>query len=233
MRKRAWVLAALSALMIPSASMACGNSYYHRVEPRVKAIQDAEGLLQAGQVRPAAENVLRIYPRIASKNGSEPLESRARAVMALAVVRNGGRWPVEAAPKDRPDDPAIWAVRQLRAADQKASSIPRTQSDLAEALGAVPDGAKEATKILEGLAEKKVIPSAHAWATLARLRKAQGNENAGWAALAECRKRARYNGVCRMQPPQPGAAAKNGAGGSGKSSGAQQAPAKKAPPKSA
>ncbi len=228
MHKKAWVLvAALSAAIVPSASMACGNSYYHRVDPRVRAVQEAESLLLVGQVRPAAERVLSVYPRVATEVGSGSLPSRASTVMALAVVRNGGVWPVDVDRDQRPDQPAVWAVDRLRLAD-KGGTTPRTQSDLAEALAALPQGQKEASTILEALASKKVIPSAHAWATLARLRQARGEQNAGWAALAECRKLARYNGVCRMQPPSPGVAAKGD-----QSSGSKSAPAKKPPPKSA
>ena len=205
---------ALVCLTLSGNTLACGNSYYHRVHPQVAAMQQAEKHLDVGRIAEAAAIVLGLFSKISEAKGTDlELEARARRIVALATVRNGGHWPVSEAGAQAPAEPLTWAVQQLRAAAERSGMQPRAQSDLGEALALTPSGTEEASTILEKLAGKMLITSPHAWAALARVRKAKGDTNGGWGALAECRKKALYNGTCSLEAPKKGGAVKKALGG--------------------
>jgi hypothetical protein len=74
---------------------------------------------------------------------------------------------------------------------------PDRLADLGEALASVADHREEATRMLEYLAERDLMTSAHGWAALARLRRASGNAAGADGALARCRTRTKIQSVCR------------------------------------
>jgi predicted Zn-dependent protease len=209
----AFVLPATFALQ---DAHACGMSV--RMEPTpqrptpVQEIARGEKALEGGQNLTAATAVLQTFPRIRTATaGANPLETRALRVFALAVVRSDGQVDEKKAhvasangndwtPKSNLD----WAVQSLREIDAKRPNDPTVQADLGEALSKTESGQAEALKILQGLAQKDLMGSPHAYAALARLRTSSGDLAGAEAAIKRCEEMSKSPGVCKPVTPQTG-----------------------------
>ncbi|MBX3202702.1 MAG: hypothetical protein KF894_31540 [Labilithrix sp.] len=210
------VPAALAVTYAPDAN-ACGMSI--RMDPRpqrptpVQSIANAEKALENGQNLAAAKAVLTNFPKVrAATAGANPLETRALRVFALAVVRSNGAVTEKSAGHPSggsewtPTANLEWAVQSIREIDAKRPNDPTVQADLGEALSKLPRGQKESMTILQGLAQKDLMGSPHAYAALARLRSEQGDAAGAQAAIKRCEEMSKTPGVCK--PSTKPAAAK-------------------------
>lgn len=225
------VLALVPALFVAATAVqegraqACGSAI--RLDPTpqrpspVQEIARAEKALEGGQGLAAAQAVLGTFPRIRTATaGANPLETRALRVFALAVVRSEGSVDEKKARVASANGvdwtPAAnleWAVQSLREVDQKRPNDPTVQADLGEALSKTTAGQAEALKILQGLAQKDLMGSPHAYAALAKLRTQSGDSAGAEAALKRCEEMSKTPGVCKPAAPsapsaKPSAAAK-------------------------
>jgi Flp pilus assembly protein TadD len=202
-------------VLCPIDARACGMSV--RMEPTpqrptpVQEIARSEKALESGQHLQAATAILQTFPRIRSATaGQSPLETRALRVFALAVVRSEGAVDEKKARVASangvdwsPRTNLAWAVQALREIDQKRPNDPTVQADLGEALSRTPTPAAqaEALTILQGLAQRDLMGSPHAYAALARLRIERGDPTGAEAALKRCEEMSKTPGVCRPAAP--------------------------------
>jgi hypothetical protein len=160
----------------------------------VQEIARAEKALEAGQSLTAISAVLSTFPGIRSVSaGASPLESRALRVFALALVRSDGAFdekrvhvPSANGLDWSPTTNIAWAVQALREIDETRPNDPTVQADLGEALTKTTSGQPEALKLLQGLAQKDLMGSPHAYAALAKLRTQTGDAAGAEAAIRRC-----------------------------------------------
>ncbi|HVJ89667.1 MAG TPA: hypothetical protein VM580_07665 [Labilithrix sp.] len=207
---------ALAATYATDAN-ACGMSV--RLEPipqkptPVQEIARAEKALESGQNLVAAKAVLANFPRIRGATaGDHPLETRALRVFSLAVVRSDGAVNEKGAgfaSKEAwsPKANLEWAVQALREIDAKRPNDPTVQADLGEALSKLPHRQGEALTILQGLAQKDLMGSPHAYAALAKLRSDKGDVSGAEAAIKRCEEMSKTPGVCKPRLPKGAAQA--------------------------
>jgi hypothetical protein len=204
------VPAALAVTYSPDAS-ACGMSV--RLDPTpqkptpVQEIARAEKALEGNQNTVAAKAVLGSFPNVRGvAAGANPLETRALRVFALAVIRSNGSVNEKSAgiPTTNewtPNANLEWAVQSIREIDAKRPNDPTVQADLGEALSKLPHGQAESLKILQGLAQKDLMGSPHAYAALAKLRGAKGDSAGAEAAIKRCEEMSKVPGVCKPATP--------------------------------
>jgi hypothetical protein len=206
----AGVLVAAGAVSVSDAS-ACGFIEYRpvtpvrRAPPRPRAITvsvaspalPAVGRISLAEQRledelPAAAGaeVVGTFPGIrGTMVGTSPLETRALRIAALAVARGGGVLAEVRGFSTTVDREANleWAVSTLRTINAVRANDPVAMADLAEALSTRTKYEAESLQILQDLADRDLVGSAHAYAALARLHAGKGDEGASRADLARCR----------------------------------------------
>lgn len=192
---------------------ACGMSIRMDPTPQrptpVQEIARAEKSLERGQNLAAVQAVLGTYPGIRNVTaGSNPLETRALRVFSLAIVRSEGsvdEKKARAASANSlewtPKANLAWAVQALREIDEKRPNDPTVQADLGEALSKTQAGQAEALKILQGLAQKDLMGSPHAYAALAKLRTQSGDAAGAEAAVKRCEEMSKTPGICKPSVP--------------------------------
>jgi hypothetical protein len=192
------VAAVIASVGTPLA--ACYNGDERRLERRTQALVAAEQALRSGDYAAAATHALSVNSNLLHANESLPLAGRALRVLALVTVRTGGLWPShgklsakDSAERARHLD---WAVSKLRRRQIADLGHPGKLSDLGEALAARPALHEEALGILEHLASRDLITSAHGYAALGRLRAAKGDSQGSEHAFERCRKLSELQGVC-------------------------------------
>lgn len=209
-------LVAVAVALVPAAlaitystdANACGMSIRMDSTPQkptpVQSIANAEKALENGQNLAAAKAVLANFPKVrVATAGANPLETRALRVFALAVVRSNGSVNEKTAgfPSGgnewTPTANLEWAVQSIREIDAKRPNDPTVQADLGEALSKLPHGRKESMTILQGLAQKDLMGSPHAYAALAKLRSDQGDAAGAQAAIKRCEEMSKTPGVCK------------------------------------
>ncbi len=195
------VLVALAAR--PAPSNACDNVVRRVVDPRVEALQRAEGLLFSAREAAAAQAVAQTHPGVAQYRGSRgSIESRAARVVALALVRTGGNIPglagFPASTPARRDAAVAWAVARLRELRDLRPTAAVAQTDYAEALARQPSTRAAGLAMLDDLASRGVVASAHAWALVARAREADRRWSERDTALLRCRAMARAASICQV-----------------------------------
>jgi ATP/maltotriose-dependent transcriptional regulator MalT len=188
----------LATIAAAPPAFACGNVVERRVDPRVDALLLAERALESRDYRTAARMAQRFNPDLRRADDRPSPVARAARVMALVVVRSGGRWLAGGAADSAADRAQNfeWAISKLRRHAMRALNHPGRLSDLAEALAAVDKYHDEARRILEHLAARDLVTSAYAYAALSRLRAASGDSEGASRALDECRKLDRKGRVC-------------------------------------
>ena len=203
----------VAAIAQESEARACGSAI--RLEPTpqrpspVQEIARAEKVLEGSQNLAAAQAVLGTFPRIrTAAAGANPLETRALRVFALAVARSEGSVDEKKARVASangvdwtPAANLAWAVQSLREIDQARPNDPTVQADLGEALSKTTGGQPEALKILQGLAQKDLMGSPHAYAALAKLRTQSGDSAGAEAAIKRCEEMSKTPGICKPAAP--------------------------------
>jgi len=175
----------------------------------VQEIARAEKALEGGQALTAAQAVLANFPRIRSVTaGANPLETRALRVFSLAIVRSDGTVDEKKARvasangmEWNPKSNLEWAIQSLREIDEKRPNDPTVQADLGEALSKTASGQAESLKILQGLAQKDLMGSPHAYAALAKLRTEKGDSAGAEAAIKRCEEMSKTPGICKPAAP--------------------------------
>lgn len=208
------IVPAAFAVTYSTDASACGMSV--RLDPTpqkptpVQEIARAEKSLENGSNLQAAQAILGTFPRIrVATAGSNPLETRALRVFALAVVRSNGeinekKAGVFSSSEWKPTANLEWAAQALREIDQKRPNDPTVQADLGEALAKLPANQPEAMKLLGGLAQKDLMGSPHAYAALAKMKSEKGDSAGAEAAIKKCEEMSKNPGICK----KPVAAAK-------------------------
>lgn len=183
-------------LTLPAVGSACINEVQIETNQAVRIVAKADKALQRGKYKRAARLAVRVLDRTSVK-----VERRARMILALAVIRSGG----SVGYKEGKRLPALYgdaglkdAARQLqRGIDKHGFDEPRWQAGLAEAKAARGD-AKGALVILEDLAARDLLPDAHSFAVLARLRAAKGDVAGRDAAAERCRALGGKKAMCAV-----------------------------------
>jgi predicted Zn-dependent protease len=193
------ILAALIAsslalsVAVPPTAEACLNPVRLAGNKAVKKVRDLENKLKAGK---NAELVRygKDYHRMFDL-ADPALQARALLVLTIAAMRVGEK----EAPR------VYWEMRgdgmfegtpleRLRKIAAEGPENPLVLARIAEGLlrdGSKPENVAEATKIIEDLAARDLIPDAEGWLTLAQVR-ARAKDNTGRdAALVQCKKMAR------------------------------------------
>lgn len=205
MRPTVLALCALVTLAAaPRPADACHNTIVRHVDPAVKSIRRAEALLVKGEHRAAAREVLATFPealRTDRHERKQALLQRGQRILALAAVRSGGAVRLGA---DLPGKTAsqrsaalAWAALLLRLQHARTGDI-ATRAELAEALAAAPAGRSEALEILTDLGDGDLLPTARAWALLAALERARGDDTAAARADRRCREIAPDGDSCAV-----------------------------------
>lgn len=203
----------LSAL--PHEARACGGAWYpimeeSDVDHRERGVPMAERALDEGRLVAAAGLVIRQMPHVKQLQPKRhKLVERAQRVLALAVVRHDGALPIKyevpayaqgtfaGKTAEHRKENLEWAAKVLRQVSEIRHGDPGAQTDLGEALARIDAHRAEARTLLEKLAEKDLVTSPEAYAALARLRAAAGDENGERMAVQRCEKMARDAGMCR------------------------------------
>jgi hypothetical protein len=203
------VLVGTSGLVAADA-LACGFIEYRPVQPvrrappkpkaiavvipAVDRVSNAELRLDEEKPAAAGAEVVAAFPRIRTTEvGASPLETRALRILALAVARGGGSLAGVRGFSSAADREANleWAVSTLRVVNATRTDDPVAMADLAEALSGIPKYQAEARGILQDLAARDLMGSAHAYAALARLEVGAGDAEAGRVATGRCEAMAR------------------------------------------
>jgi|HubBroStandDraft_2_1064218.scaffolds.fasta_scaffold181560_2 hypothetical protein len=193
-------LLAAAASGVASDALACGFADYREyrpIAPKPKPlpasdrIAAAEQRLEEDRLADAAGQVVAAFPRIQIAGvGQSPLETHAARILALALVRGEGTLAGTAGfsgTTERQRSAQLgWAVSTLRAVSESRGDDPVAQADLAEALASRPATEDQAIALLDDLAARDLLGSAHAYATLARLRSKTGDAGKVRAALERC-----------------------------------------------
>ena len=196
-----------------SDAHACGFFDYREVRPVVvkpKPVPAPDRIAAADQRLDEAKNeaagteVVTAFPAIRTiPVGASPIETRARRILALAVVRaDGSLTGVKGFTATTPAQRAVnvdWAVTTLRAIDAQRHDDPVARADLAEALSRSPGHEDEAFTLLADLTARDLVGSANAYAALARLRAVRGDSDGTRTALARCEQMTRVpSSICHV-----------------------------------
>lgn len=169
-------------------AVACGESIAFEVDPNVLLLSQAETSLNSGKARSAALDAIKVFPNIKeAKPGSSALLPRAQRIVAMAIVRTDGLLTAgkqfTASTSDERRANLEWAVATLRRLSAAKKNNPAAQTDLGEALARLPETQSEALATLDKLAGKDLVTSANGYSTLAKLRKAAGDDLGHDAAM--------------------------------------------------
>ncbi len=196
----------------PRAARACGGEWmpYVYVDERPAAISKAEKALSDGNVVAAAGFAIRAIPHIKTLEAKENnrVVIRAQRVLAQALARTGGalavgqevpeyvqeRW-LGKTEEDRKAN-LEWAAGALARIQSFRKDDPAIESELAEVLAHLDSRRGEARAILERLAQKDLLASPSAYATLAALREKSGDTAGQNAALTRCRQMSEHPELC-------------------------------------
>jgi hypothetical protein len=188
-------------LCVSLDASACGNSMRHRVPPLrmlvevpdevfTPRIQRAEEALRSGQYTLASTELDAIGGKL--REAPALLRARFERVAALISVRTDGGWPLQKreiqntpSARNRLLEVAVNKLRQRLAAQPED---PTRLTDLGEALASLPKHHKEARIVLERLAARDLVTTAHGYAALSRLRGLIHDESGAKQALDACRK---------------------------------------------
>jgi hypothetical protein len=155
----------------------------------IDLISAAERHLNEERAAEAGAEVVQAFPKIRTTSvGASPVETRAAHILALALVRSGGALSgVTGFANDAERTINLeWSVAVLRLASGARGDDPGARGDLGEALAALPKYNAEAATLLGELADRDLLGSAHAYASLARLRAGQGDTAQSRTALDRC-----------------------------------------------
>lgn len=212
--------ACISFALHPTVADACGNEVFVRIDPNVAILKEADRLVDNGNPGEAMRWALKsTVDPMKKKPGDGPLSDRALQVIARAAVRSDGAvFPgIGATPTDAERTASrAWAVKTLRAFDERAPTDPHLDTLLAEALASQPEGRAEAKRTLLSLSKRDMITNAFGYAALAKVAAAPEGVPAsvaapidammfGSIALAKlrCETMSKDKGICVGKPDSP------------------------------
>jgi hypothetical protein len=184
-----------------SEAVACGESIAFEIDPNVLLLSQAEGSLNNGKPRSAALDAIKVFPKIKeAKPGSSALLPRAQRIVAMAIVRTDGLLTAgtqfTASTADERRANLEWAVATLRRLSAAKKNTPSAETE------------SEALATLDKLARKDLVTSAGGYSTLAKLRKAAGDDLGHEAAMKK------YEALAKKtKPATPAAPADKGKSG--------------------
>jgi hypothetical protein len=169
-----------------------GNDIDWYAGERVK-VSDAASLLDLGEERQAAWIIQSTWPRMHEARpmtGSLRHIAEAVRVMAIACVRSGGDvrsgqgWSSNTAGERAAN--VRWGLSRLQMLTDATPDDALLKVDLAEALSRSPATEGRAKEMLESLTTSGIMLTPEAFAALARLRLASGDEAGAAAAVEQC-----------------------------------------------
>ena len=212
---RILVVAAVLWASTPSRGDACVNAVL-ATDKTVSAVKEAEKSLADGDPAEALRRIRALLGQAPPRNRRAPakpicefisdadafeektpsargLTDRAHRIISLANVRIDGCKGEERAKL------LAQAVEVLEGLAKASPNDAAKQADLGEALAKIRP--REARKTLEKLVKRDVVSTPYAYAALARLRAADGDEKGRDGALARCKLMAKVKSICRLQSP--------------------------------
>lgn len=207
------------SLLSSASSLACGGDWYPEVQidPRIHGVAEAEKTLAKGNYVAAAGSVVRMIPQIKTlraESRRDPLLARAERVLAVAIMRQGGKLALEQEVpvqvlghwqgKTKLDQSKnlAWSVDTLRHELTLRKDDPGLMTELGEALSKLDGGQDEARTILEALAARDLIGSPQGYQVLAELRRQKGDEAGQKLAMKRCESMASGSKVCESSAPR-------------------------------
>jgi hypothetical protein len=175
----------------------------------VDLLAAADQRLEEERLGEAMALVKQAFPHLESDHvDASPLETHAKRIFALATVRKIP--PIMAlatergaAPASRPPEKLQWAVATLRVLHDQRGDDPRSLADLGEALAADPSTESEGAAVLDDLAARDLLGSAHGFAALARIHARSGDSRRSAVFLQRCQAMTRSpEAVCKVPEPQ-------------------------------
>ena len=189
--------AATAVAFAPTRARACPNVTYLQLDEETKKVKAADDALANGDFALAAARAKRVRflgvdppdfvgrpERDVVQEKHRLLRKRAMHIVALATVRN----------QSTVEEREV-AVRVL-IGQLKIDPNPTFEADAAEALARMPDKEPLALMMLRALAARDLIGSAYAYAALARLEAARGNETEAASADERCKRMAKRPAIC-------------------------------------
>lgn len=187
---------ALAALTPEQAAHGCEGVVLIKLSRNraVSLIRNAEVALAAGKAERTLSLLRRALDGADDFDIEDPkLKAKLERVRAVAAIRAGDASEVEN------------AIREFRVGLTGAPENPWLKTRLAEGLSRTKEGRKEAKEILEKLAQQDLIADAEGFATLARLRRLDGDVPGAVRWLERCKAVATRPPVCSSAelPPPP------------------------------
>ena len=211
------VLWMCGVIALPSpAVQACMNEVYFTLGEMTRRVSGAERSLRYGKSKRAFKKAHSAMSTIAegeieTDSGRVPkwiekkaahLATRAERVVAIAVVRLGGKVNMRRGVTLRKIAPAdakknlVWARDKLVAQRKVKPDDPVLRARMAEALSAFPDSRAEARRMITTLVEADLVPDAETYRVLAHLEHLGGRVEARDVAVAKCKSLARRKKIC-------------------------------------
>jgi predicted Zn-dependent protease len=207
------VVAAALWASTPSRGDACPNAVL-ATDKTVAAVKEAEKILDDGDPAEALRRIRALLGQVRPRNRRAPakhicefisdadefeaktpsangLTDRAHRIISLSNIR------IDDCQGEKRAELLAQASSMLEEFAKARPNDAAKQADLGEALAKTRP--REARKILEGLAKRDVVSTPYAYAALARLRAADGDEKGRDEALARCKPMAKVESICRLQ----------------------------------
>lgn len=192
------IIAVLSALA-PAPADACENAVL-ATEKSIAGVKEAEKILNEGDPAEARRRIEALMGGADQFNEQTPsakgLTNRAMRIIALANIRlDDRRGKFRKAVLSN-------AVHVLSEFVKDSPNDSAKKTDLGEALAKT--NPPKAKKILEDLANRDVVTTPYAYAALARLRAADGDDKGRDEAVAKCKQMAKVASICKLEQPKSG-----------------------------
>ena len=183
----------VALMLAPAVGLACWNEVRLQADAEVKAVAQAEALLQGGEPVKALQALRALYGKQAifrpdRISTDAALGEKATGLVAIATVRAERFDPKTGRPakKNRQRQVLRLAHGSLEDLARRGANDPLRQARYAEALARDPAQAAKAREALEALAKADLIAEPEAWMALARLRLAAQDGTGATAARDRC-----------------------------------------------
>jgi hypothetical protein len=200
--------AAVLTIPSPRSSEACGNPIVFATDATVRALKQADEMLNDGKPSEAAalaqktiKNLAEGYPLPSDKSKSALLVNRGLRILALASVRLDGEFGPFSKDKAERASNVKWSTRVLKILHEIKAGDAGSKTDYAEALAKT--NASEAKMLLEDLAQRDLMTTPYGYAALAALRAAAGDAKGRDEAIARCTTMAAKKTICDLPKPKP------------------------------
>jgi hypothetical protein len=192
-------IVAVLCAFAPVPANACGNVVL-ATDKAVATVKEAEKLLNDGNPAEARRKIEALMNGASGFDEQTPsakgLANRANRIISLANVRIDDR-------KGEGRKVVLGgAVHFLSRIAKDSPNDAAKMTDLGEALAKT--NPPKAKKILEDLAKRDVVTTPYAYAALARLRAADGDDEGRDEAVGKCKKMAKIESICELEKPKSG-----------------------------